>query len=490
MGKLSKIILPILLLIGFLYRVYGLNNNFSFWSDENHVAIFVRAILERGEPILSNGYSTGIYQWLLYWLGAISAKIFGLNEFAIRLPSVLFGVLSVLAIYLVGKEIFNKKVGLIAAFLTNFLNIEILWSRQARPYQGLQFFYLLSIFFLLKLVKSDNFNLKYFLFFLISAFSASLMHGLGVFIFIFSFIYILIFKFKFFRRKIFCLLSFVLLLIFLIFFLREKIYFNLISLKQINNFFYYRIFLTHNYFFFSLTAVFNFLLIFFKKEKDKYLIFLIFLFIQLILISFFLPMPFTRYFYIVFSLVILLSSSFLEKLSGIVKNKKFSNIFLISLVFFSIFISKDKFSFLPKENYSLNEDMQEIPEVDWKKIYSFVKEKLDKNNNSILITNWNDLPVWYLGESRLDYLVRTGNPYFYDSLSGAIIIKNLEALERVIETENSGLIVIDSWDDRIPNNVREYIRENLKKEFEVDRLYPVQPRLWPVEVYSWGMNGN
>jgi len=127
----SLLILFALLILGFFYRIYGLLANYSFWNDEENVATFARAILQRGYPVLGNGYSTGVYNWLQYWLSAGSAKFFGLNEFAVRFPSVIFGVLTIWAIYLLGKELFNKKVGLISAFFVTFLKIEILWSRQA-----------------------------------------------------------------------------------------------------------------------------------------------------------------------------------------------------------------------------------------------------------------------------------------------------------------------------------------------------------------------
>ena len=91
----NKIILIVLLILGLIWRLVPLVKNYSFWTDEDHVAIFSRAIIERGKPILINEFNTGIYQWLLYWFSAISAKIIGLDEFAIRLPSVFFGVLTI-----------------------------------------------------------------------------------------------------------------------------------------------------------------------------------------------------------------------------------------------------------------------------------------------------------------------------------------------------------------------------------------------------------
>ncbi len=52
-----------------------------------------------------------------FWLGDLFLKIFGVNMFGIRFTSILFGSLSLILIYLIGKSIFNKKVGLIASIL-------------------------------------------------------------------------------------------------------------------------------------------------------------------------------------------------------------------------------------------------------------------------------------------------------------------------------------------------------------------------------------
>jgi len=476
-----KLILIILLIVGFFYRIYGLNYNHSFWTDENHVAIFVRAILERGKPVLTNGYSTGIYQWLLYWMGAISAKIFGLNEFAVRFPSVIFGVLTIWAIYLVGKELFNRNVGLVAATLITFLKIEILWSRQARPYQALQFFYLLSAYCLYRLFKFEKFNLKYFLGFLTCVILASLMHGLGMLIFVVGFIYFLFNRPSFFKNKWVFFLSFISLL-FLIVPFREIIYATLLKLGKTNNLTYYRVFLWHNYSLLTFLAFAGFLFLILTR-KDNWGLPFLFLFVQTLVVSFFLT-NYTRYFYIVFPFLVLTASFTLHEISRVV-GKKHSLVTLILVVF--IIIMGYQSVFLPKKIYSLNDDMQETPEVDWKKIYGFVGEKISENNDLILIANWNDLSVWYLGEGKLNYLLTESSSQKKDGLSGALIINGTNDLKNVIKEKKKGLIIIDSWDKYLSNETRLYCRNNLKKELEVDRLYPIQPRYWPVEVYSWGI---
>lgn len=479
-----EIVLVLLLLIGFLYRINGLERNYSFWTDEEHVAIFARAILERGRPVLANGYSTGVYQWLQYWLSAISAKIFGLNEFAIRFPSVIFGMLTIWAVYLLGKELFNKNVGLVAAVFTTFLKIEILWSRQARPYQALQFFYLLGALFVYKLAKEKKLNWQYLAGFLACGLLVSLMHGMGLIIFFVGFLYLLLTHFSWFKNWI--LVLGVLLGLFLCYIFRVQISSILSRIGRINNLFYYRVFLWHNYSLLVFLALIGFLSQFFQK-KNSWRILILFLVIQGIIVSFFLGQPFMRYFYIVFPFLVFLSVAGLVTIVNIFAKKY--QIWLLALLLLFIIAMGNKFTLISRKVYSLNEDMQEVPEVDYKKIYAFIGEKLDENPNAIYVSNWNDHPVWYLGEGRLDYLLRKRvKPAFdKDPFSGAVYIKSQEEFESLMASNTQGIILLESWDDQVPEDVRKFIRQNLNKELEVDRLYPTQPRYWPVEIYSWGI---
>lgn len=482
----NRLFLILLIIVGFFFRFYGLSKNYSFWNDEEYVAIFTRAILERGQPILANGYSSGIYQWLQYWLGAISAKIFGLNEFALRFPSVIFGVLTIWVIFLLGKELFDRNVGLVAAIFTTFLKIEILWSRQARPYQALQFFLLLSSWFVCKLTKEEKFNWRYLLGFLICGFLASLMHGLGLIIFFTGFLYLLISRPSWARRRWMSMTLGVILVVnlSLVYFFWSSLLVVISSIGQINSLFYYRVFLWHNYPLLIFLALVGFLFCLFQKNKNWQLL-ILFLVIQGIIVSFFLPKPFVRYFYIVFPFFILLSSVGLVEISRLL-SKKWQWLILTVLTFLIVGFG-GKFTLWPQQVYSLNVDMQEIPEVDYQKIYHFIQEKLRNNPGAVYIANWNDHPVWYLGEGKMNYILRV-NPsgYSQEPLSGAFFIENMNKFQEIMKKHKKGLVLLESWDDAVPQELREYIRANLKKEFELDRLYKVQPRLWPVEVYSWG----
>jgi len=479
-----KKVLIMLMLIGFFYRVYGLTDNHSFWTDENHVAIFARAILERGKPVLANDYSTGVYQWLQYWLSAISAKVFGLNEFGIRFPSIIFGVLTIWAVYLLGKELFSENVGLVAALFTVFLKIEILWSHQARPYQALQFFYLLSVYFVYKLAKEEKFNWHYFISFLAIGILASLMHGLGLVIFFVGFLYLLLLRFFWFKK--WAGMGILITLPFGYYFW-PQILAVASGFAQANNLFYYRVFLWHNYSLLVFLGLVGFLSCIFKK-RSSWQILVLFLAIQGMIASFFLTQPFVRYFYIVFPFLVLLSAVGLVEIAKIIfKKHQLLPLTVLALV---IIAMGHKFTLKPRRVYSLNEDMQEVPEVDWKKVYNFVGEKLNQDEDIILVTNWSDLPVWYLGEEELDYLIRKSGKVEVkkDPVSSATLIYSLGEFRDIIKTKKKGILVIDSWDDRVPEGIREYCRDDLNKELEIDRLYPIQPRYWPVEVYSWGLD--
>jgi tetratricopeptide (TPR) repeat protein len=71
----------------------------------------------------------------------------GKIETMARLPSALFGLLSVWIVFLIGKRLWGKKEGLIAAFLTAVSTPIIFFSQEARGYTGLLFFSLVSLYF-------------------------------------------------------------------------------------------------------------------------------------------------------------------------------------------------------------------------------------------------------------------------------------------------------------------------------------------------------
>jgi hypothetical protein len=104
--------------------------------------------------------------------------LFGLNEFSLRLPSVLFGVAAIFAAYLLGKAVFNRPIGLLTAAVMAFSMWEIEISRYARFYTAFQFMYIVSLFCFYRGFMLGERNYK--LGFVAAAFGTFSFHDLGV----------------------------------------------------------------------------------------------------------------------------------------------------------------------------------------------------------------------------------------------------------------------------------------------------------------------
>ena len=141
---IAYLILCSILLSGLYLRASHLSEP-SFLADELSHVYGARSLLENGKPTLPWGkdYNRAI---LYTELVAISFKVFGINEFTSRLPSVFFGILTIILLFFVGRKFFNTTVGLIAAIFIAFIPFEIVWTRECRLYSMYQFFYLLGIF--------------------------------------------------------------------------------------------------------------------------------------------------------------------------------------------------------------------------------------------------------------------------------------------------------------------------------------------------------
>lgn len=87
--------------------------------DEPVYAQTAREMLQMGDFISPRIYGDYWYDKppLYYWLVAASFKLFGQNEFAARFPSALLAVCGVLLAYRLGKSIFGRRAGFIAALV-------------------------------------------------------------------------------------------------------------------------------------------------------------------------------------------------------------------------------------------------------------------------------------------------------------------------------------------------------------------------------------
>lgn len=134
-----KVLLFLICLLGFFLRIWQINQTPSSlnWDEVSH-GYNAYSILETGKdewgarwPTIFRAY--GDYKLPIYiYLTAASEAVFGLNEFAVRFPSVIAGVLSVLFTYLLVKKLFkNDLVAMLSSFFLAISPWHIFLSRPA-----------------------------------------------------------------------------------------------------------------------------------------------------------------------------------------------------------------------------------------------------------------------------------------------------------------------------------------------------------------------
>ena len=165
--KRPLLVLGIILLLGIFLRLFYLGSiPAGFTPDEASQGYTAYSLLKTGRdewglswPITSFRAFADYRAPLQTYLIIPSVAIFGLNEFAVRLPSAIFGILSILAVYLLANLLFDKKtklgpieisLGHVAAFLMAISPWSIQFSRTALEANFASFIFPLGLYLFLR----------------------------------------------------------------------------------------------------------------------------------------------------------------------------------------------------------------------------------------------------------------------------------------------------------------------------------------------------
>ncbi len=168
----NHLFLILIILLATFARIFMLSSNpIGFADDEAASGYNAYSILKTGRDEWGKLFPFPVIEsfgdWKLevnIFLTVISETVFGLNEFATRLPAAVIGISAVFITYLLAKKIFDKKTGLVAALLLAISPWHITASRHAFESHFLTFFIPLSTYFFLKSFE----NRKYFFFSIVS----------------------------------------------------------------------------------------------------------------------------------------------------------------------------------------------------------------------------------------------------------------------------------------------------------------------------------
>lgn len=154
MDKKDLPIVLILLLISPLF-FYKLGQSSLVSWDEAWYAQVSKNILKTKDlfNLTWNGSAYFDHPPASYWLTALTFGIFGINEFWARFPQAVAGLASVLILYFLGKELFNREIGLASAIALPSASWFLFRSRSGNLDVALTMFFLATLLLGIKASK-------------------------------------------------------------------------------------------------------------------------------------------------------------------------------------------------------------------------------------------------------------------------------------------------------------------------------------------------
>ncbi len=144
-------LLSFILVCGAILRLYGLDTE-SLWADEGITVRTVSDSFAAMQQILAKAIHPPLHYLILHPL----THVFGNSEFVVRLPSALFGIVSIFMTYRLGKRLFNAPTGLTAAGLVALSYFQIRYSQEARNYALLNMLALFSFDYFVQLLNKPS----------------------------------------------------------------------------------------------------------------------------------------------------------------------------------------------------------------------------------------------------------------------------------------------------------------------------------------------
>lgn len=81
---------------------------------------------------------------------------FGVIDIVARIVSAIFGILTIIVVYFIGKQLFNKKIAVVATLIIAIIPYHIIISRQVLLDGALSFFLILTLYFMIRYVNNKN----------------------------------------------------------------------------------------------------------------------------------------------------------------------------------------------------------------------------------------------------------------------------------------------------------------------------------------------
>lgn len=175
----DRVLLLVIIIVAALMRFWQFDN-LPFMHDE-FSALFrtefsnLGALIKLG-VVENDSHPAGVQLFLYFWV-----KLFGFNEFWIKLPFAFMGLLSVWLLYRIALSWFGNMAALLSASMMAAVQYFIFYSQLARPYAAGLFFLLMFVCYWNRFLKADQQpGVWTLILFAVSAVLASMMHAFAL----------------------------------------------------------------------------------------------------------------------------------------------------------------------------------------------------------------------------------------------------------------------------------------------------------------------
>jgi hypothetical protein len=410
--------------------------------------------------------------------------LFGISEWAARIPVVFFGALGIIFAYLVTKKLSDENGGLLAAFLYAFSQLNLANSTQAKPYAILESLSLLPIYLLILLSEKKKKSLGFQVTIIIVLSFATLTHLIGVFFWIPYCVYI----FPKIKNKLILFIGIVIAIF--VFNLWPSV---LDFLKPyhgkyiviFNNTTYLRELLWRNYAFIFLPAVFGLLSIW-KKNKPIALGIITWVLVLLFFWNFRSYSHNIRYLISLFGIIFVFFGVFWSKVGEkILGNKSWLSCLLVAGM---IYLGGYKIIRKPAVYYTPNADLYgDVQIADYKNMYKQIEEKFPDLSERAIFNDLIDTERWYLKQQVTAYFMKGfgNNKPEKHPADGKTIYKTLNQFLLEKSKHEKGLLIVEDWESFLPEDIKQYAKKNMTRVIRVEGLPQAQGDNWPLEVYEW-----
>ncbi len=141
----------LIVLFGCFLRLYKIGSK-SLWLDEAYsVYITKLPLFEMLSQIIKADIHPPFYNLLLhFWIVPSTSELY------IRSLSALFSIITIWIVYLIGKNLFSAKVGIIASLITSISSYQIYYAQEARLYAFITLLCVLSLLAFIRALRTRS----------------------------------------------------------------------------------------------------------------------------------------------------------------------------------------------------------------------------------------------------------------------------------------------------------------------------------------------